>query len=145
MVILDDEACPLKMYLMKRFVRKDLSREECVFNYRLLQARRCVECAFGILIAKWQLLNKAVELNVSKAEGTVRCICLLHNIIIGLEGTTHDHSVLQETSQIRGSCQAKTNVSSRLFSQSSKGAIDVRNAFKAYFNGPTTAILLQNQ
>jgi len=100
---------------------------------------------FGILIAKWRLLNKAVESNVSKAEGTVRCICLLHNIIIDLEGTTCDHSVLQETSQIRGSHQAKTNVSSRSFSQSSKGAIDVRNAFKAYFNEPTAAILSQNQ
>jgi hypothetical protein len=56
---------------------------------------------------------KAIETNVNKAERIVRCICLLHNIIIDLEGTIHDHSVLQETSQIRGSCQAKTKVSSR--------------------------------
>jgi len=51
---------------------------------------------------------------------TVRCICLLHNSIIGLERTTHDPSVLQETSQIRGSRQARTNVSGRSFSRSSK-------------------------
>jgi len=38
-VILGDEAYPLKMYLMKPFVRKDLSCEECVFNYRLLRER----------------------------------------------------------------------------------------------------------
>ena len=62
-----------------------------------------------------------------------------------LEGTKHDTSVLQETSQIRGSCQARKNTSGRAFSQSSKGAIDVINAFKAYFNGPTAAILSQNQ
>jgi hypothetical protein len=62
-----------------------------------------------------------------------------------LERTTHDPSVLQETSQIRGSLQVRTNVSSGSFSWSSKGEIDVRNAFKAYFNGPTTAILSQNQ
>jgi hypothetical protein len=62
-----------------------------------------------------------------------------------LEGTTHDPSVLQETSQIRGSRQARTNVSSRSFSRSSKGATDVRNVFKAYFNGPTSAILSQSQ
>ena len=84
-------------------------------------------------------------MNVNKVERIVRCICLLHIIIIELEGTTHDHSVLQETSQIHGSCQAKTNVSSRSFSRSSKGATDVRNASKAYFNGPTAAILSQNQ
>jgi len=91
------------------------------------------------------LLNKAIETNVIKTERIVRCICLLHIIIIDLEGTTHDHSVLQETSQIRGSPQARTNVSGRSFSLSSKAAIDVRNAFKAYFNGPTAAILSHNQ
>jgi hypothetical protein len=75
----------------------------------------------------------------------VRCICLLHIIIIDLEGITHDHSVLQETSQIRGSRQARTNVCGRSYSRSSKEATDVKNAFKAYFNGPTAAILSQNQ
>jgi hypothetical protein len=44
-----------------------------------------------------------------------------------------------------GSRQAGTNVSGRSFSQSSKGANDVRNAFKVYFNGPTAAVLSQNQ
>ena len=67
------------------------------------------------------------------------------NIIIDLEGTTHDHSVIQENSQIRGFRQARTNVSGRSFSRSSKGAIDVRKAFKAYFNGRTAAILSQKQ
>jgi hypothetical protein len=62
-----------------------------------------------------------------------------------LEGTTHDPSVLQEASQIRGSRQARTNVSGRSFSQSTKGATDVRNALKEYFNGPTAAILSQNK
>jgi len=74
----------------------------------------------------------------------VRCICLLHIIIIDLEGITHDHSV-QETSQIRGSRQARTDVCGRSYSRSSKGATDVKNAFKAYFNGTTAAILSQNQ
>jgi len=88
---------------------------------------------------------KAVETNVHEDERIVSCICLLHNIIIDIEGATHDPSVLQETSQIRGSRQARTNVSGRSFSRSSKEATDVRNAFKAYFNGPTAAILSQNQ
>ena len=122
-----------------------MSCEERVFNYRLSRARRWVDCAFGILTAKWRLLNKAIETNFNTAERTVRCIFLLHNIAVDLEGTTYDHSVLQETSQIRGSRQARTNVSGRSFSRSSKGAIDVRNAFKAYFNGPTATIPSQSQ
>jgi hypothetical protein len=34
-VILGDEVCPLKTYLMKPFARKDLSCEERVCTYRL--------------------------------------------------------------------------------------------------------------
>jgi len=128
-VILGDEA------------RTDLSCEERVFNYRLSRARRYVECAFGILTAKWRLLKKAIGTSVNKAGRIVSCICLLHNIIIVLEETTHDPSLLQETSQIRGSRQGRTNIRGGSFSRSSKGAIVVRNAFKAYFNGPTAAIL----
>ena len=52
-VILGNEASSLKMYVMKSFARKDLSGEEHAFKYRLLQPRRCVECAFGILTTKW--------------------------------------------------------------------------------------------
>jgi len=103
-LILGDKAFLLKTYGMKPFARKGLSCEERVFSYSLSRARRCVGCAFGILTAKWRLLNKAIETNVNKAETIVRCICLLQNIIIDLEGTTHDPSVLQEISQIRGSC-----------------------------------------
>jgi len=43
------------------------------------------------------VIVEAIEINLSKAERIVRCICLLHNIIMGLEGTTQDPSVLQET------------------------------------------------
>ena len=94
---------------------------------------------------KMAIVKQRIEKNVNKAERIVRCMCLLHNIIIDLEGTTHDHSFLQETSQIRGSRQARTNVSGRSFSRSSRGTIDVINAFNAYFNGPTAAILSPNQ
>jgi len=83
-VTLGDEAYPLKTYLMNYFAGNDLSCEERVFSYRLLRARRCVMCAYGILTAKWQLLNKAIEKNVNKTERIVRCVCLLHNIITDL-------------------------------------------------------------
>ena len=144
-VILGDKAYPLKRYLLKPFERKDLSCEERTVNCSLSRARRCVACAFVILTAKWRLLNEAIETNANKAERTVRCICLLHDVSADLDGTMHDPSVLQETSQIHGSRHATTNVSGRSFSRSSKGAIDVRNAFSAHFNGPTAASPSQSQ
>jgi len=51
-VNLGDEACPFKTRSMKSLAKKDLSCEERALNYRLSQARRCAECAFGVLTAK---------------------------------------------------------------------------------------------
>jgi hypothetical protein len=93
-IILGDEAYPPKTYLMKLFTRKDLSCVERVFNYSLSRAGPSVERAFGVLTAKWRLLNKAIKTNINICERTVRCICLLHKIIIHLEGTTYGHSFL---------------------------------------------------
>jgi len=138
-------ACPVRTSLLKPFARRDLTSEECVCNYRLSRARRCFARAFGVVTAKWRLLNKAIETNVSEAERTVRCLCLPHYVITDREGTTHDHSFLQETAQIAGSRHSKTNVSCISFSRSSEGTVDIRVACKAYFNGPTAAILSQNQ
>lgn len=76
-VMLADDAYPLMTYLMKPYSRRNLSHEEKIFNYRLSRARRCVECAFGIMTAKWRLLGKCIETNVGKAEIIVKCICLI--------------------------------------------------------------------
>ena len=78
------------------------------------------------------------------AQSVEKRICLLRSIVIDHRGITHP-SLLQDTSLILGSCQAKTNVSGRSFIRPSKGAMDVRNAFKANFNGPSAAILSQTQ
>jgi hypothetical protein len=43
------------------------------------------------------VIVRAIEMNVSKAERIMRCICLLHSNIMVLEGTTQVPSVLQET------------------------------------------------
>lgn len=73
-VILADDAYKLKTYIMKPYSRRNLSHEEKIFNYRLSRARRCVECVFGIMTAKWRLLGKCIETNVGKAERIVKCI-----------------------------------------------------------------------
>ncbi|XP_026816456.1 protein ALP1-like [Rhopalosiphum maidis] len=81
-VLLGDDAYPLKTNLLKPYSRKRLTIEERIFNYRLSRARRCVECAFGILVAKWRCLKTELQIDPNKIDIVVKCVCLLHNIII---------------------------------------------------------------
>ena len=86
-ILVDDPAYPLKTDLMKPFSRKGLSHEERVFNYHLSRSRGCIECAFGNMAPKWHLLGMATETELEKAEKIIKCICLLHNLIIDMEGS----------------------------------------------------------
>jgi hypothetical protein len=47
---------------------------------------RSVECAFGICASKWRILDKATETKLDTGVEIVKCIVLLHNIIIDVEG-----------------------------------------------------------
>lgn len=86
-VLVGDEAYPLKMYLMRPYARRNLTAAKTTFNYRLSRARRCIECAFGILFAKWRILAKSIETNVKNAVTIIKCVCLLHNIIRERDGS----------------------------------------------------------
>jgi len=59
-VLIGDEAYPLKPYLMRPFPSRTLTPEKERFNDNLSRARKCIECTFGILRAKWRLLGKEI-------------------------------------------------------------------------------------
>jgi len=90
-VFVGDEAYLVTTYFMKSFSRRTLERSKAVFNYRLSRARRVVECAFGICASKWRILDKAIETKVDTALEIVKCVALLHDIIVYVEGL-HDLS-----------------------------------------------------
>ncbi|KYN12331.1 hypothetical protein ALC57_15503, partial [Trachymyrmex cornetzi] len=58
-VLLGDEAFSLSTYMMRPYPRSaQLNISRKIFNYRLSRARRTVECAFGILVARWRLYRQ---------------------------------------------------------------------------------------
>jgi hypothetical protein len=83
-----DEAFPLRTYIMRSYPRKLLNDEnKSYFNYRLSRALMIVECAFGIVAAKFRILQKLIETKVENADRVVKAICMLHNVIINIEKT----------------------------------------------------------
>ncbi|XP_015905945.1 uncharacterized protein [Parasteatoda tepidariorum] len=80
-VMVADEAFPLKSYLMKPYPKRNLTRTKRIFNYRLSRARRTVENAFGILSARFEVLQRVNPLDIKKVESIVLACCALHNYL----------------------------------------------------------------
>lgn len=123
-VIIGDEAYPLLVNLLKPYSRENLSAVEHNYNKRLSRARRIVEHAFGIIAAKWRILNKSIETDVNVAVDIVKSICILHNIIIDLDGMDHNLTTIERR---RGKKRGKSS------GRPSDAAKKVRDDFRDYF------------
>ena len=126
-VLIGDEAYPLLPFLLKPFGGKNLSIEEECFNKRLSRARKCVECAFGIITAKWRILSKCIETNITTTDNIIKCICVLHNTIIDKEGFERH---LSEVS-IKNCTE---NASKKTTGRPLNEAKNIRDIFVTYFS-----------
>ncbi|XP_008180084.1 uncharacterized protein LOC103308465 [Acyrthosiphon pisum] len=60
-------AYPLLPNLMRPFPRRQLTNEKRIYNYRLSRARRIVECAFGIMVKRFNVLENKMLVGPEKA------------------------------------------------------------------------------
>ncbi|XP_018302928.1 uncharacterized protein [Mycetomoellerius zeteki] len=90
--VVGDESFPLKTYLMRPFARRNLqNNNQRIFNYRLSRARRVIENAFGILVARWRILLKPLALKLSTVEKIIQAITCLHNYIITTKAANNQY------------------------------------------------------
>jgi len=64
---------------MKPYPGNNLTDEQRIFNYRLSRARRTIENAFGILVAKWKILQTRIDAQPKVASKIVLAAVALHN------------------------------------------------------------------
>jgi hypothetical protein len=94
-----------------------------------LRALRVVECAFGICASKWRILDKTIETKVE----IVKCIALLHNINIDVEGLRNSSSNDCDSLDGNGGTQLKK---SRTHNSVTASAKQTRDLFCKYFDSP---------
>ena len=130
-VFIGDEAYPLKTNLMRPFPERSLNDERRYFNERLSRARKCIECAFGILYAKWRILGKPIETNVEHACLIIQATCILHNVIRDLDGNSDtQYSAIMNSEY----CESIRNTGlGRRNNSASFIARNVRDMFVNYF------------
>ncbi|XP_058122821.1 uncharacterized protein LOC131293771 [Anopheles ziemanni] len=62
-VLIGDQGYPLKKYLLRPYAGNNLDPQKEFFNEKLSSSRNVVECAFGLLVAKWRCLKTEIQLD----------------------------------------------------------------------------------
>lgn len=127
-VFVGDEAYPLLPNLLRPYSRQNCDEKQSYFNRRLSRARKCVECAFGGINAKWRILWKPIETDVAVAEEITKAICVLHNTIIDLEGVAR---MLEEVEYFQQHIQS--NIARRTSRVNITTGRMIRNKFCDFF------------
>lgn len=87
-VLVADEAFPLTTFMMRLYPRNNLDMRKKIFNYRL-NARRSIECAFGILAARWRIYGKPIIASMLTTRKIIQATTVLHNYVILTEKNLH--------------------------------------------------------
>ena len=66
-LILEDDAFPLGINLMKPYPYRHQTQEQRIFSYRLSRARRVVEYAFGILANEFRIFFISNQFSTKKS------------------------------------------------------------------------------
>lgn len=131
--LIGDSAYPLKPYLMTR-INSGLSHDQRIYNYRHSRARRCVECAFGVLAAKWRVLKSAICTKVETVENIVMACAVLHNAIIHHEGAKNVDDIEMWNSTSNNPVETADQHDSRRPGRPGHYAAWVREELVRYFN-----------
>ena len=142
MIIVADEAFPLKTYMMRPYPGRDLTNDKTIYNYRLSRARRISENAFGILQQKFRIFTRRLQGNPDNITMVVLAACVLHNFIRKNEGYNLPENIENQSERTETSEERSSNLQRlpRLRGRSTEAAFAVREQLKHFLNSPEGSV-----
>lgn len=92
-VLVGVEAFGSSKHLMRPYGGTHLVLHKRVYNYRLCRARRYIECSFGIMVNKWRVLHRPLNVALDLTEEIVLALCMLHNFVRVRDGYSFEDTL----------------------------------------------------
>ena len=77
-----DNAFAMRTWLITPYTQHTDNEAARTFNYRLSRQRRIVENTFGILVARFRILQRAMDFTLSTNKLVTMACCVMHNMCI---------------------------------------------------------------
>lgn len=144
-VFVGDEAFPLLPNLMRPYPRVKVTDNfpNKVFNYRLSRGRQTVECAFGILSARFRVYKRPFECKLQTVDCVVKATAVLHNYLRTNVVQSNTPDVDDEFMMNRNSIHLRPLQHSRI--RGSREAFFIREKFRDCFNSVQGSVEWQNR
>lgn len=78
-IFIRDKAFALTKTMIRLYGWHFPSVEHCIFNYRLSQVCRYIECSFGHLTDKWRIFHRPLNVNIDLAIDIIKACVILQN------------------------------------------------------------------
>lgn len=124
-VMVGDEAFPLLENLLRPYGGKCLDDVKQTFNHRLSVARKYIECSFGILVNKWRIFHRPIDLHIDFTETVIKAACVLHNFVRTRDGVKFHNDNLEQSNFSHLPAYGNYKGNSK--------AVSVRDKYASYF------------
>lgn len=131
LLLLGDPAYPLLPYIMKEYATCTTDAE-VLFNQMLRDARNAIECAYGRLKERWQILTMPINFKLQDVQSIILACFVLHNWCERHSVGIDDAAVLQQIQQ--DSLMQPSRAVERRYTYTSSEGRNIRNIIKDYFS-----------